>query len=44
MVSSAAATVETYLSELPPERRIVVATVRNLVNAHLPAGYVENMN
>lgn len=44
MVSSAAATVEAYLSELPPERRAVVATVRALVNAHLPAGYVECMN
>lgn len=44
MVSSAAATVETYLSELPPERRTVVATVRDLVNAHLPAGYVESMS
>lgn len=44
MVSSAAATVEAYLAELPPERRAVVATVRDLVNAHLPAGYVETMN
>lgn len=44
MVSSAAATVEAYLSELVPERRAVVATVRALVNAHLPDGYVECMN
>lgn len=44
MVSSAAATVEAYLAELPPERRTVVATVHALVNAHLPAGYVEAMN
>ena len=41
MVSSAVATVEAYLTELPPERRAVVATVRALVNAHLPAGDVD---
>lgn len=44
MVSSAAATVEAYLAELPPERRAVVAAVRTLVNAHLPEGYVEGMH
>lgn len=44
MVSSKAATVEAYLAELPPERREVVASVRKLVNAHLPAGYVEEMS
>jgi uncharacterized protein YdhG (YjbR/CyaY superfamily) len=44
MVSSAAATVEAYLAELPPERREVIATVRGLVNANLPEGYVERMN
>lgn len=44
MVSSAAATVEAYLAELPPERRAVVSKVRDLVNAHLPAGYAESMN
>lgn len=43
MVSSAAKTVSAYLAELAPERRAVVAAVRELVNAHLPAGYVEEM-
>ncbi|MGH8030112.1 MAG: DUF1801 domain-containing protein [Arenimonas sp.] len=43
MVSSAATTVENYLAELPPERRAVVATVREFVNEHLPPGYVEAM-
>lgn len=43
MVSSAAATVDQYLADLPPERRAVVATVRDFVNAHLPPGYVEAM-
>lgn len=43
MVSSAAQTVPAYLAELAPERRAVVAAVRELVNAHLPAGYVEEM-
>jgi hypothetical protein len=37
-----AATVEQYLAELPPERRDVVARVRDLVNAHLPRGYEES--
>jgi hypothetical protein len=43
VVSSPAATVEQYLAQLPPDRRAVVATVRDHVNAHLPAGYVEGM-
>lgn len=44
MASSAAKTVAAYLVELAPERRAVVAAVRDLVNAHLPAGYVEEMS
>ena len=44
MVSSKAATPEAYLAELPPERREVVARVRDLVNANLPKGYVERMS
>lgn len=44
MVSSAAATVEEYLAELPPERAAVVEHVRKLVLAHLPDGVVETMN
>ncbi|MEP6633857.1 MAG: DUF1801 domain-containing protein [Luteimonas sp.] len=43
MVSSAAKTVEAYLAELPPDRRAVVTMVRDLVNAHVPDGYVETM-
>ncbi|RDZ26281.1 DUF1801 domain-containing protein [Lysobacter silvisoli] len=43
MASSRATTVAAYLAELPPERRAVVAAVRDLVNAHLPPGYVEEM-
>jgi uncharacterized protein YdhG (YjbR/CyaY superfamily) len=43
MVSSTAATVEEYLAELPEDRREVVRSVRDLVNAHLPDGYVEGM-
>jgi uncharacterized protein YdhG (YjbR/CyaY superfamily) len=44
MVSSKAATPEAYLAELPPERRALVARVRDLVNANIPEGYVERMN
>jgi hypothetical protein len=43
MVQSAAKTVAQYLKELPPERRKVIAAVRKLVNANLPAGYEEGM-
>ena len=44
MVSSKATTVEQYLDELPPERRQVVSTVRQMVLANLPTGYKETMN
>jgi uncharacterized protein YdhG (YjbR/CyaY superfamily) len=44
MVKSTASTVEDYLQELPPERREVVATVRQTVLENLPEGYVESMN
>ncbi|GGD46977.1 DUF1801 domain-containing protein [Pseudoxanthomonas indica] len=41
MVQSKATTVEQYLAELPADRREVIASVRALVNQHLPAGYQE---
>ena len=41
---SGATTVEAYLAELPEDRRTAIATVRDLVNAHLPAGYEESMS
>ena len=44
MARSTAATVDEYLAELPEERRAVLARVRDVVLAHLPAGYVETMN
>ncbi len=40
-MKSAAATVDEYLAELPPQRRQVVAAVRDMVVRHLPAGYRE---
>ncbi|MCY7398433.1 MAG: DUF1801 domain-containing protein [Sphingomonas bacterium] len=43
MVSSSAATVADYLAELDPERCKEIAAVRDVVNAALPAGYVEAM-
>ncbi|HJR73115.1 MAG TPA: DUF1801 domain-containing protein [Luteimonas sp.] len=43
MARSDAVSVADYLASLPPERRAVVAKVRDLVNASLPAGYVETM-
>ena len=44
MVSSKAATPEAYIAELPPERATLISRVRDLVNAHLPPGYVERMS
>ncbi len=44
MVSSKATTVEQYLAELQPERRAVVAQVRDAINAAMPAGYREGMS
>ena len=44
MVRSAAATVEEYLQELPPERAGDIQTVREVVLDNLPPGYVETMN
>ena len=44
MVSSKAATPEAYLAELPPERAALISHVSDLVNAHLPPGYVERMS
>lgn len=44
MASSAATTVEEYLTELPPERAAVVRIVRDTLVEHLPAGYEERMD
>jgi uncharacterized protein DUF1801 len=44
MVSSNAPSVDEYLAELPPERRSIVASVRDLVRRNLPEGYRETMN
>ncbi|QDH69002.1 DUF1801 domain-containing protein [Marilutibacter alkalisoli] len=43
MATSKAATVDEYLAELPPERRAIVVTVRDAVNAAMPTGYEEGM-
>ena len=42
-MKSDAATVEEYLDSLPPDRREVVSTLRDVINAHLPEGYIEQM-
>jgi hypothetical protein len=44
MAKSSAATVDEYLEELPPDRRAVVAAVRDVVRRNLPPGYRETMN
>ncbi len=43
MATSKATTVSQYLAELPAERRAIVAAVRNIITANLPAGYTESM-
>ena len=40
---SDADTVQAYLDSLPEDRREVISAVRDVVNAHLPAGYEESM-
>lgn len=40
---STAATVEEYLLELPDDRRHAIANVREVILAHLPAGFAEVM-
>ncbi len=42
-MQSDARTPEDYLAGLPDDRREAIATVRDVVNAHLPDGYVETM-
>ncbi|MDF1504509.1 DUF1801 domain-containing protein [Roseisolibacter sp. H3M3-2] len=44
MARSAATTADEYLAELPAERRALVGAARDLVRAHLPAGYREMMS
>ena len=43
-MQSNAATVEEYLAALPEDRRAAVSAVRDVVNEHLPEGYVETMD
>ena len=43
MVQSDATTVSEYLSDLPVDRRAVVAAVRAVILENLPEGYVESM-
>ncbi len=42
-MQSNAESVEEYLDELPPDRREAIATIRDVINKHLPEGYVEQM-
>lgn len=44
MPRSNATTAEEYLQELPDDRRAVVATVRETILRHLPAGYRESVS
>src|ERR1700738_2192231 len=43
MVGSLATTVDAYLETLLPERRAVMAAVREVVRTNLPHGYTETM-
>lgn len=44
MVQSLAKTVGQYLAELPEPRRALIASVRDMVNRHIPQGYREAMS
>ena len=41
MVSIPARTVDEYLAKLPPEQREVVSAIRQMMQRHMPKGYVE---
>ncbi len=43
-MQSNADTVEEYLASLPEDRRGPVSEVRDVINQHLPEGYVEQMD
>lgn len=43
MTTSSATTVSQYLAGLPADRRKVIAAVRKLIKANLPAGYKESV-
>lgn len=43
MVQSKGSTVEDYLAELAPERRLAISAVRDAILANLPDGYEESM-
>jgi hypothetical protein len=43
MATSNAATVEEYMAGLEDDRRALVSTIRDIVNANLPVGYTEGM-
>jgi uncharacterized protein YdhG (YjbR/CyaY superfamily) len=42
-MQSKAATVEQYLSELPPDRREAISAIRDVIRKNLPKGYAEGM-
>jgi hypothetical protein len=42
-MKSDATSVEGYLESLPPDRREAITAVRDVINDHLPEGYVEQM-
>lgn len=44
MTQAKATTVEEYLDELPPTRRTVVSTLREVIKRNLPNGYEESIN
>ena len=43
-MQSDAESVEEYIAGLPDDRRAAISTVRDRINAHLPEGYVEQMD
>jgi hypothetical protein len=43
-VKSSAERAEQYLDELPADRRTALSAVRDVINEHLPEGYVETMD
>ncbi|MDG2194436.1 MAG: DUF1801 domain-containing protein [Polaribacter sp.] len=37
-------TVDEYINQLPEERKVVLIRLRNVINQHLPEGFIEQIN
>lgn len=43
-MQSSATTVQEYIDTLPADRKDIITKLRDTINAHIPAGFAEQMN